>query len=1590
MTANTTTNGKFRISNGSALDVDKGSFYVMPVPQNVKIAQAQCAGAGPFTMQWDAVANAKYEVLKLNGQAYEHITDVTTNSYDITAITQNINNWYCVRAIDLSTGAISQRSLAVTVNPAVAVASLPFNEKFESQKAVNFYFTAGKGQGNVRYVNDAQKFGMRLEGTSGATADWVAGTDAACFTNNPSYIVKASVCNIDATSLAGKIFRLKFDYRQKYRTAVGTSYFRVKVNGDYLPNTDGTTVYGATPQVSYKSVYYDLTAYAGLASVNVEFEAVCKTNYTIYLNASGNYDFSLDTYDKGDFVTIDNVEMLEPLADLALTSLTPGTGGTSAETITVKVKNMSGSNVSDIPVSYAINSGAAVNEVIAGPVAPMAEATYAFTQKADFSAAGQYIVNAAVNWPADLVATNNSLNVTIANNGADILMGIATSPVATCSGTLTDPSGRYANYTASLSKTLTIKPDAAGKNARITFTAFATEADYDFVSIYDGQKTTGTLLGKFSGNALPPSFTSSAAGGELTIKFTSDTEVNDKGFIATLTCVDKATIDAADSAISAPTASGVKSATETVTITVRNLGTQDLTNVDVYYQVNALTPVKETITALTVGQSLPYSFAAKADLSVPGAYTLKTWVDFPGDLVAANNSITATITSLAQSTDAGISAIAAIRPARTALSTITATVKNFGNVSISNVVVAYAINGGAEVVQTVAGPIAAGATSVVPFTVKADLTAAGTTYNVDVYTKLVSDALASNDKMTSVVVTPVNAATNVVGTFNGLGSLAAAPAIPSMDLQTNYSFEFWANLGNPPAFGRIFDKTNVAIFYQGSPRYSSVYPENTYVLSVTTATGSFTFYYPGAVKANQWQHLALTVSSANVYTFYIDGVVQTPTLYSGVVGATKTNAAIPLYLGNNAALTRAVNGKIDEVRVWNSCLDQPTIVANMVTDYPANTAGLLAYYKFKEGSGKYVYDYSLNDNTALISGADVSGTGSGKFWNTPGLLLKNLSVTGEKTPTTFDAGTSTFTTIMDAADLSSLAANFTAVENSVIKVGTAVQASGVTLNSFAGGPVTYTAEGSGFNAGITQSFTVNVTNDKSSACDLTAYTFDPANNTGLAASVVLDANGNNYYKKVASAMNRSALKASFTVSPLAKLYINGIEQTSPQLSAIDYANPVMVTVVSENGRILKNYSITLDAKSSAAELTAFNISGVQVGPTTIDALNHTIGIWVNKAADLSMLTSTFAVSPMARVYVNNITQLNDVTANNFINPLVYSVVSEDGSASVNWTVTVAKDVIKPVITLLGDAPLAVAYGSVFTDPGATALDNVDGSITAKIVVTGSVNTALIGSYILTYNVSDIAGNAAVTVNRMVNVTDQTAPVITLMGASPMTVVYGSVFTDPGATASDNIDGILTSAIVVTGSVNTNAVGPYTLSYKVQDAAGNHAAEVTRIVNVVKATATIAITGLSQYYNTNALPVTVTTVPAGLAVTVTYEGSATVPTEAGVYAVVVTINDPNYEGSATASFTITPNTGIDTHAAEVVQIYADGPTIYVKIAKIERTAQLSVYSANGTAVYQTSNLLEGLNKTDGNFKSGVYIVRLVVDNKTTSQKIILNR
>jgi cytochrome c peroxidase len=167
-------------------------------------------------------------------------------------------------------------------------------------------------------------------------------------------------------------------------------------------------------------------------------------------------------------------------------------------------------------------------------------------------------------------------------------------------------------------------------------------------------------------------------------------------------------------------------------------------------------------------------------------------------------------------------------------------------------------------------------------------------------------------------------------------------------------------------------------------------------------------------------------------------------------------------------------------------------------------------------------------------------------------------------------------------------------------------------------------------------------------------------------------------------------------------------------------------------------------------------------------------------------------------------------------------------------VTLSADNTRPVITLNGNQTLSVVQGTSFNDPGATASDNRDGNITNTISKSGSVNTANVGNYTLSYNVSDAAGNKATTVIRKVNVilgSDNTAPEITLLGNKTMSIVQGTSFSDPGADASDNRDGNITNEITKSGSVNTNQVGTYTLSYNVSDAAGNNAPTVQRTVNV---------------------------------------------------------------------------------------------------------------------------------------------------------------
>jgi hypothetical protein len=269
-------------------------------------------------------------------------------------------------------------------------------------------------------------------------------------------------------------------------------------------------------------------------------------------------------------------------------------------------------------------------------------------------------------------------------------------------------------------------------------------------------------------------------------------------------------------------------------------------------------------------------------------------------------------------------------------------------------------------------------------------------------------------------------------------------------------------------------------------------------------------------------------------------------------------------------------------------------------------------------------------------------------------------------------------------------------------------------------------------------------------------------------------------------------------------------------------------------------------------------------------------------------------------------------------PLTYT---EAGTHTIHWKFTdsngnttvqnqtVIVDTTPPVITLNGASTLTVECHTSFADPGATASDNCDGNLTNSISVSGTVNANAVGTYTLTYTVSD--GANTTTATRTVNVVDTTNPVITLNGSGSVTVECHTSYTDAGATASDSC--AISVPVTTSGAVNINVPGTYTLTYTASDPSGNAATPVTRTVNVVDTTVPTIncpsniVVYLPLNSTATSMPVTLPAVTAtdscdsSASVTVSHTSGAIFPV--GSTTVTATATDDS-GNSSSCSFTVT--------------------------------------------------------------------------------------
>ena len=145
----------------------------------------------------------------------------------------------------------------------------------------------------------------------------------------------------------------------------------------------------------------------------------------------------------------------------------------------------------------------------------------------------------------------------------------------------------------------------------------------------------------------------------------------------------------------------------------------------------------------------------------------------------------------------------------------------------------------------------------------------------------------------------------------------------------------------------------------------------------------------------------------------------------------------------------------------------------------------------------------------------------------------------------------------------------------------------------------------------------------------------------------------------------------------------------------------------------------------------------------------------------------------------------------------------------------------PVITLHSSGEPLLA-GTPYEEEGFTATYNYDGDITDRVVRNESYG-------LVTYTVLDSSGNPAY-VEREIPYYDPLPPEIVLNEGEYLVIPAGTVFTDPGFVATDNVDGDMTEQVEVEGEVVWYEPGLYELTYSVTDGFEN-STTVTRQVEI---------------------------------------------------------------------------------------------------------------------------------------------------------------
>lgn len=261
----------------------------------------------------------------------------------------------------------------------------------------------------------------------------------------------------------------------------------------------------------------------------------------------------------------------------------------------------------------------------------------------------------------------------------------------------------------------------------------------------------------------------------------------------------------------------------------------------------------------------------------------------------------------------------------------------------------------------------------------------------------------------------------------------------------------------------------------------------------------------------------------------------------------------------------------------------------------------------------------------------------------------------------------------------------------------------------------------------------------------------------------------------------------------------------------------------------------------------------------------------SNAADSSNAASITAVDTYSNPLnllptINPAFDLSSTTPGRQIEVIVETKIPADaagGSYTGSFGVQTLPDTMPPVITLIGNASITIERGASYTEQGATATDNIDSTIaSSSVAVSGSVITSSIGTYALSYTISDAAGNAATPITRTVLVQDTVAPTGSVSYSTTATTSANVVAT---LVPSEPVTFLNTIGIATTtnGTATTTFTENGSFSFLFADVANNTGSTTASVANIDKVMPTITSFSLNGSANDIAVNIASTSIAIAL-------------------------------------------------------------------------------------------------------------------------------